>query len=92
MNNCRFTDPTTVVTGVNKYVAAVKLLFDPELSKQELLSIDVTGPRTIEVNWRLGGYGLFNHITCLIISIMFVLGYQTIGSYHFTSQSDCNLS
>jgi hypothetical protein len=53
---CRFTDPTTVVTGVNKYVAAVKLLFDPELSQQELLSIDVTGPRTIEVNWRLGGY------------------------------------
>lgn len=56
MVNPRFTDPTTVVTGVNKYVAAVKLLFDPELSQQELLSIDVTGPRTIEVNWRLGGY------------------------------------
>ncbi|KAG0605337.1 hypothetical protein M758_9G050200 [Ceratodon purpureus] len=55
-DNCKFTDPTTVVTGVSKYVAAVKLLFDPELSQQELLSIDVTGPRTIEVNWRLGGY------------------------------------
>lgn len=55
-DNCKFTDPTTVVTGVNKYVAAVRLLFDPDLSQQELLSIDVTGPRTIEVNWRLGGY------------------------------------
>ena len=63
MVNCRFTDPTTVVTGVNKYVAAVKLLFDPELSQQELLSIDVTGPRTIEVNWRLGGYfTILNHL------------------------------
>lgn len=55
----RFTDPTTVVTGVYKYVAAVKLLFDPELSQQELLSINVTGPHTIEANWRLGGYFLY---------------------------------
>lgn len=45
-----------MVVGVAKYVAAVRLLFDPENSQQELLSIDVTGPKTIEVNWRLGGY------------------------------------
>ena len=61
--DCRFTDPISVVIGVNKYVAAVKQLFDPELSQQELLSIDVTGPRTIQVNWRLSGYfSTLNHL------------------------------
>lgn len=60
------------MTGVNKYVAAVKLLFDPELSQQELLSIDVTGPRTIEVNWRLGGYAFCIFIcSCTVHKVQF---------------------
>ena len=77
--DCRFTDPTTVVTGVQKYVAAVKLLFDPDLSQQELISIDVVGPRTIEANWRLGGYGHILFITSINWSLVNVAFYISIS-------------
>lgn len=77
--DCRFTDPTTVVTGVQKYVAAVKLLFDPDLSQQELISIDVVGPRTIEANWRLGGYGHILFITSINWSLVNVAFYIAIS-------------
>ncbi|KAH9288334.1 hypothetical protein KI387_032451, partial [Taxus chinensis] len=55
-NNCRFRDPTTDLTGLDKYISAVKFLFDPNSSKQELLSIAVIDPHTIEAKWRLEGY------------------------------------
>ncbi|KAG6556435.1 hypothetical protein Mapa_002378 [Marchantia paleacea] len=54
-DDCRFQDPTTDVTGVQKYGDALKVLFDPS-SKSELLSIEVSGPRTVDVKWRLSGY------------------------------------
>lgn len=55
-NNCRFKDPTTDLTGLEKYISAVKFLFNPKTSKQELLSIEVVDPHTIEAKWRLEGY------------------------------------
>lgn len=55
-NNCRFRDPTTDLVGLDKYISAVKFLFDPNSSKQELLSISVIDPHTIEAKWRLEGY------------------------------------
>jgi len=55
-NNCRFRDPTTDLTGLEKYISAVKFLFNPNTSKQELLSIAVVDPHTIEAKWRLEGY------------------------------------
>eukprot|EP01018_Ginkgo_biloba_P005028 Gb_30608 [translate_table: standard] len=55
-DNCRFRDPTTDLTGLDKYIAAIKFLFNPDSSEQELLSIAVTSPNTIEAKWRLGGY------------------------------------
>lgn len=58
-DDCRFVDPTNDVTGLSKYLTALGVLFDPAFSKVELLSIRVTGPRTVEADWRLGGYLVF---------------------------------
>ncbi|KAJ7527259.1 hypothetical protein O6H91_16G045100 [Diphasiastrum complanatum] len=55
-NHCRFIDPTTNVEGLDKYIDAVTQLFDPKASKQQLLSIEVTSPKTIMAHWRLGGF------------------------------------
>lgn len=35
---------------------ALGLLFDPSVSAVQLVDIRVTGPRTIEADWRMGGY------------------------------------
>ncbi|GLI71493.1 hypothetical protein VaNZ11_016708 [Volvox africanus] len=58
-DDCRFIDPTNDVTGLSKYLTALKVLFDPQFSKVELLDIRVAGPRTVEADWRLGGYLAF---------------------------------
>ncbi|KAG2427637.1 hypothetical protein HXX76_012288 [Chlamydomonas incerta] len=58
-DDCRFVDPTNDVTGLSKYLTALKVLFDPTYSKVQLLSISATGPRTVEADWRLGGYLVF---------------------------------
>ncbi|KAG2428543.1 hypothetical protein HYH02_014347 [Chlamydomonas schloesseri] len=58
-DDCRFVDPTNDVTGLSKYLTALKVLFDPAYSKVQLLSISATGPRTVEADWRLGGYLVF---------------------------------
>ncbi|GAQ92069.1 hypothetical protein KFL_009160050 [Klebsormidium nitens] len=55
-DNCRFKDPTNDTTGVDKYLQAVALLFDPKLSTLELKSIRVTSPKTVETTWDLQGY------------------------------------
>ncbi|CAM6115953.1 unnamed protein product [Calypogeia fissa] len=54
--NCRFQDPTIDIQGVKKYTAALQFLFEPDTSKHEILNIEVTGPRTVQVDWRLRGY------------------------------------
>lgn len=54
--SCRFVDPTNDVQGLSKYVKALSILFDPAVSAVRLESISVTGPNTIEADWRLGGY------------------------------------
>ncbi|GIL90152.1 hypothetical protein Vretimale_16354 [Volvox reticuliferus] len=58
-DDCRFIDPANDVTGLSKYLTALGVLFDPHYSKVELLDIRVAGPRTVEADWRLGGYLLF---------------------------------
>ncbi|KAH7282997.1 hypothetical protein KP509_35G055700 [Ceratopteris richardii] len=55
-DDCRFIDPTTDIRGVQKYVAAVKLLFDPNSSYHELKSLNVIGPNMIQAKWKLEGY------------------------------------
>lgn len=54
-DDCRFVDPTNDIVGLNRYINALDLLFDPAKSKVELLDIQVTGPTTIEASWTLGG-------------------------------------
>ncbi|KAL2632116.1 hypothetical protein R1flu_016802 [Riccia fluitans] len=54
--NCRFKDPTTEVSGAKNYSEAVKVLFDSKGSKVELLNIEVSGPRTIDVKYILTGF------------------------------------
>lgn len=53
--SCRFKDPTTDVKGVEPYTKAVAALFDPEVSKADLLSSSVSGPNSITLRWRLEG-------------------------------------
>lgn len=55
LDDCRFVDPTNDIVGLNRYIKALDLLFDPALSKVELLNIQVTSPSTIEAEWTLGG-------------------------------------
>ncbi|GFR48705.1 hypothetical protein Agub_g10661 [Astrephomene gubernaculifera] len=55
-DDCRFVDPTNDVRGLSRYLTALGVLFDPRVSKVELLGIRVSGPRSIEADWRLGGY------------------------------------
>eukprot|EP00850_Spirogloea_muscicola_P018812 SM000176S03143 [mRNA] locus=s176:237921:239569:+ [translate_table: standard] len=57
-DDCRFKDPTNETVGLDKYLQAVGILFDPRVSKQELRAIRVTGPDTIHADWTLGGYAL----------------------------------
>eukprot|EP00242_Pyramimonas_sp_CCMP2087_P005563 CAMPEP_0198212530 /NCGR_PEP_ID=MMETSP1445-20131203/26495_1 /TAXON_ID=36898 /ORGANISM="Pyramimonas sp., Strain CCMP2087" /LENGTH=248 /DNA_ID=CAMNT_0043886995 /DNA_START=78 /DNA_END=824 /DNA_ORIENTATION=+ len=54
-DDCRFKDPTNDIVGLARYVKALGILFDPLDSSVELVSIQVTGPSTIEADWTLGG-------------------------------------
>lgn len=53
--DCIFKDPTNKTIGVEKYLAALKLLFDPIESRVELKSIAVDSPHTIVATWTLSG-------------------------------------
>eukprot|EP00898_Chlorokybus_atmophyticus_P009054 jgi/Chlat1/914/Chrsp108S01423 len=57
-DNCRFKDPTSDVTGLGRYRAALGVLFDPRHSRLDLIGPVrvVEGEGTIEVTWRLQGY------------------------------------
>lgn len=52
---CRFKDPTNNTAGLQRYLTALDLLFDPAKSRVRLLSIAVTAPRQITARWTLGG-------------------------------------
>lgn len=54
-DDCRFVDPTTSVTGLSRYVAALDVLFDPAESNVTLTSAEVVAPRQILAKWTLGG-------------------------------------
>lgn len=47
-------------------VQALGLLFDPAVSAVQLVDIEVTSPRTIEAQWRMGGYLRFPCELCRI--------------------------
>ena len=55
-DDCSFVDPTNATVGLQKYLTALDLLFDPEHSNVKLLDIRVAGPRSILATWTLGGY------------------------------------
>ena len=55
-DDCAFVDPTNSTVGLQKYMTALDLLFDPEHSTVKLLDIHVAAPRRIEATWTLGGY------------------------------------
>ena len=55
-DDCRFKDPTTDVVGLQRYLAAVDILFDPASSRVTLLSCTATGPREVTATWTLQGY------------------------------------
>jgi hypothetical protein len=55
-DDCVFRDPTNETKGLSRYVKALGLLFDPSVSAVQLVDIEVTGPRSIEAQWRMGGY------------------------------------
>jgi hypothetical protein len=44
-----------VTAGVEKYTTAVAALFDPTVSRADLLSSSVAGPNSINLKWRLEG-------------------------------------
>lgn len=54
--DCLFTDPTTRVASVERYTAAVKLLFDPDNAQVDLLSMEVKDDNHLFAKWRLQGY------------------------------------
>lgn len=54
---------------------ALGLLFDPSVSAVQLVDINVTGPRTIEAQWRMGGYLRF---PCEWLTMVGLLG--AVGS------------
>eukprot|EP00878_Enallax_costatus_P003264 GHUV01003467.1.p1 GENE.GHUV01003467.1~~GHUV01003467.1.p1 ORF type:complete len:135 (+),score=28.65 GHUV01003467.1:447-851(+) len=54
-DQCTFKDPTTNVKGVKPYTTAVASLFDPTVSKADLLSSKVSGPNSVTLRWRLEG-------------------------------------
>lgn len=41
--------------GTEKYADAVASIFSPETARADLIKCAVTGPRTIELSWRLAG-------------------------------------
>ena len=51
-----FRDPTNDIVGLQRYVRALGLLFDPATSRVELLGCTATGPSEVTATWTLGGY------------------------------------
>jgi len=45
----------TRATGVEPYTKAVAALFDPSVSRADLISTDIIGPDSITLRWRLEG-------------------------------------
>lgn len=52
---CRFSDPTNTVTGLNRYLNALDILFDPNESSVRLIDISVLDSNHIQAKWILGG-------------------------------------
>jgi hypothetical protein len=44
-----------LLAGVEKYTTAVAALFDPAVSKADLIASEVSGPNSITLRWRLEG-------------------------------------
>mmetsp|Transcript_18697 Transcript_18697/g.24679 ORF Transcript_18697/g.24679 Transcript_18697/m.24679 type:complete len:239 (-) Transcript_18697:376-1092(-) len=55
-DDCLFIDPTTRVNSLEKYVKACEVLFDPENSQVDLLSLEIVDETHLFAEWRLGGY------------------------------------
>ena len=56
-DDCRFIDPTTKVTGLSRYLRALRALFDPSRSEVELVgALRRTAPNVIEGDYRAEGY------------------------------------
>lgn len=56
-DECRFIDPTTNVKGVERYLRAVRVLFDDSRSSVRLLApLRLTSPTTIEGDYVAEGY------------------------------------
>jgi len=57
---CRFRDPTNDIVGLSRYKKALGLLFDPQNSTLDLISIGVVREQGkephIQASWMLGGY------------------------------------
>ncbi len=54
-DDCRFRDPTTDVVGLKRYILAVSNLFDPAVSRAELVSIRASSSSEIKTEWTLEG-------------------------------------
>jgi len=54
-DDCTFIDPTTNVKGVEPYTRAVAMLFDSDVSRADLISIEVEDATHIRLRWRLEG-------------------------------------
>ena len=52
---CCFSDPTNTVTGLNRYLNALDILFDPSESSVKLIDINVLDSNHIQAKWILGG-------------------------------------
>lgn len=52
-SDCVFKDPTTNVKGVQPYTSAVSKLFDPSKSRADLISLKISGPDSLVLQWRL---------------------------------------
>ncbi|CAG9465351.1 unnamed protein product [Pedinophyceae sp. YPF-701] len=53
--DCVFKDPSVKTVGPGPYSAAVPVIFLPEESRADLISIEVESPRVILLRWRLEG-------------------------------------
>ena len=54
--NCRISDPTGVIWGIQLYRIIIARLFDPQRSSLKLKKISVTGPSVIEAVWVKEGF------------------------------------
>eukprot|EP00963_Diacronema_lutheri_P006173 scaffold524_cov357-Pavlova_lutheri.AAC.14 len=54
-DDCRFVDPTNDVVGLNRYLSALEILFDPANSSVRLLDIQLVDQNTIEADYEARG-------------------------------------